>query len=66
MSEPVKQRVLFLHEISKILGKSIRQLGRWIQQGKLPVRRLGNSWIMTEDDMQKYLDNLPRNGGGVS
>jgi len=66
MNEPIKKLVYKLREIGVILGLSTRQLGRWIQEGKLPVRRLGKSWIMTADDMRAYLDSLPRNGGQAS
>lgn len=56
----LQKRVQFysLAEIAPIIGVSYRTLQRWIKAGKLPAKKVGGRWKITEKSLFEWLSRL--------
>lgn len=48
-------------ETAEMFGVHVRTIDRWIQSGKLEGARIGNSWRISEDDINAMYQNLKKN-----
>jgi excisionase family DNA binding protein len=62
MSAESLQSILTVDQIAKLLGCSRRTIDRWRQDRKIPLRRLGNRWVMLKEEWAPFLKNLPMEG----
>ena len=53
-----KVQLYSLAEIAPIIGVSYRTLQRWIKEGKLPAKKVGGRWKMTEKTLFEWLSRL--------
>lgn len=49
-------RFYTLNEVSKIIGVTVRTLYRYIDEGKLKARKIGNKWQVTYKDLEAYIE----------
>lgn len=49
-------KVYNLNEIEDILQVSIRTLYRYIKSGRLKANKIGNKWIVTEQDLKDFIE----------
>ncbi len=52
---------LTIHEVAESLDLPLNTIERWIRQGKIPIRKSGNVYIINETTLKKWADthNLP-------
>ena len=48
-------KVYSMKEVSKILGVTQRTLYNYIKSGKLRVQKIGGKWIITEENLKKFI-----------
>lgn len=46
-----------LKEVGEILGVSVRTLYRYIDNGELKAKKIGNKWRVTHEDLKAYIDS---------
>jgi excisionase family DNA binding protein len=51
-------RLITLREVAKVIGRSVRQVWREIDRGKLPKPVPGRPARLFESDVTKYLERL--------
>ena len=54
-------KVYNLVEIEKILQVSQRTLYRYIKGGRLKANKIGNKWIVTEQDFKDFIEGKTDN-----
>jgi excisionase family DNA binding protein len=51
--------LLTLGEISELLGMNPSSVRLWVHQGLLPATKVGRSWVVRRDDLEKLLSARP-------
>lgn len=51
------KKMYSLAELEKILGVTHRTLLTWVNNGTLRAAKIGRSWRVAEDDVQKYIES---------
>lgn len=46
-----------LREVSEILGVTVRTLYRYIEEGELKAKKIGNEWRVSYFDLKAYIDS---------
>lgn len=49
-------KVYTLDEVEKLLKVSLRTLYRYIKQGRLKANKIGNKWIVREQDLKDFIE----------
>lgn len=49
-------KVYTLNEVKKLLKVSLRTLYRYIKDGKLKSTKIGNKWIVTEENLKDFIN----------
>jgi excisionase family DNA binding protein len=52
----LNEKMLTCKEVSVIMGVRPNVVSFWIRTGKLVARKYGNKWLITQDDLQDFLD----------
>ena len=52
----INDNLLTCKDIAKIIGVVPDSVSSWIREGKLVARKYGIRWLVTQDDMQDFLD----------
>ena len=50
-------RLIRAEELAQMTGLSVRCVRKYLRQGVVPARKLGNEWFMTEDAVREYFGN---------
>jgi len=54
---PVVDNIYTLEETADKLKMSVRNVRRWVDEGKIKAFKLGREWRVHEDDLQAVIDN---------
>jgi excisionase family DNA binding protein len=57
LMETLQKQVYSPEEVSKILGKSLETVRRWLRDGTLAGTKLGRSWIVSNAEIERILRN---------
>jgi len=60
---PELQGFLTPQEVAKILRVSVYTVRRWIKEGDLPAYKVGRSWRIEEEELERWLDAQRLVGG---
>lgn len=53
---PVVDKIYTIEETAEILKMSVRNVRRWIDEGKIKAFKLGHQWRIHEEDLQALID----------
>jgi excisionase family DNA binding protein len=56
-----ERNFLSVHEVAAALGRSTRTVQRMIKSNVIKAYRLCGSWVISREDFQSFLNNLPSN-----
>jgi len=59
-SMPVVDTIYTLEEAADKLKMSVRNVRRWVDDGKIKAFKLGREWRIHEDDLQAVIDKARR------
>ena len=57
-----KTRLISLPEAAEMYGFDQRYLGKLVRKGRLKGHKIGNFWVTTPEDVEKYIRSRKKRG----